>query len=114
MKDDNIKTVEAYLDALKNHDLARAPISENIRFENPISGSGQGVEAFTSFLSGFLLSIRGIDVLRHVSEGDSIATHWEVDSDFGKIRVLEIFRIRDGKIEETAAYFDPRPIFGSK
>jgi hypothetical protein len=37
-----------------------------------------------------------------------------VDSDFGKIRVLEIFRIRDGKIEETAAYFDPRPIFGSK
>lgn len=114
MENDNIKTVEAYLESLKNHDLSAAPIADDICFENPISGADCGSDHLRSFLAGFILAIRDVRVLRHVSKDDHVATHWEVDSDFGTVRVLEMFEIRDGKIVDTVAYFDPRPILGSK
>lgn len=114
MKNDNIRTVEAYLDALKKRDLSIAPLAEDIRFESPIAGSGQGAEDFKAWLSGFLLALDDVRVLQHVSEGEYVVTNWEVDSAFGTVRILEKFRVRDGKIIEAVAYFDPRPVFGSQ
>jgi hypothetical protein len=39
-------------------------------------------------------------------------THWEADTVFGKIPILEKFRVREGKIFEAVRYFDPRPVLG--
>jgi limonene-1,2-epoxide hydrolase len=112
MSQENIKTVESYLAALERQDLSLAPLDDDIIFENPMVGKGQGAESFKAFLSGFLPAIKGVKLIGHVCEADTVATRWEVDSVFGNIRIADFFYIRDGKIVEAYGYFDPRPLFG--
>lgn len=113
MRDENINTVEAYLNALKAKDLSLAPLADDIEFFDPIAGSNSGAENFRAFLSGFLPAINDIRVLSHVCEDDFVVTHWEIDGVFGIVKILEKFRVRDRKIIEAFGYFDPRPILGS-
>jgi limonene-1,2-epoxide hydrolase len=112
MSEENIRVVESYLNALRNHDLNLAPLADNIIFENPMVGKGEGVESFKAFLTGFLPAIKGVKVIDHVCDGDMVATRWEVDTDFGMIRIGDFFYIREEKIIEAYGYFDPRPLFG--
>jgi limonene-1,2-epoxide hydrolase len=112
MNEDNIKIVEAYLNALKNKDFAAAPISDDLYFEDPMMGEGKGAEAMRAFVSGFFPALDDLRILQHVSEGEYVVTRWEVEGVFGTIPVLEIFRIRDGKIIEFRSFYDPRPIMG--
>lgn len=112
MKEENIKAVEAYLNALKEKDLALAPLAENLRFIDPIAGSDAGAEKFRAFLAGFLPAIADVRVLSHVTEDDFVVTHWEVDTVFGIIPILEKFRVENGRITEAFGFFDPRPILG--
>ena len=108
----NIEVVEKYLRALSEGDLSISPIADNIIFDNPISGPAVGKEAYYAFLTGFLSAISEIRIIRHISEGDLVATEWEVDGVFGVIPVMEIYRIENGVILEMRSYFDPRPVFG--
>jgi limonene-1,2-epoxide hydrolase len=112
MREENIKVVEAYLNAMKEKDLSRAPFAERIAFEDPISGKNTGAENFRAFLSGFLPAIDDIRVHSHVCEDDFVVTHWEVDGVFGIVTILEKFRVEGGQITEAFGFFDPRPILG--
>ena len=112
MSNKNIEVVEKYLLALSEGDLSVSPIADNIRFDNPISGAAEGKEAYYAFLTGFLTAISEIKIIRHISEGDLVATEWEVDGVFGVIPVMEMYRIENGLIVEMRSYFDPRPVFG--
>ncbi len=113
MREENIKTVEAYLNALKKKDLRLAPFADELEFFDPIAGTSRGAENFRAFLAGFLPAINDIRVHSHICEDDFVVTHWEVDAVFGIIPILEKFRVRDGKIIEAFGFFDPRPILGS-
>ena len=104
--------VEAYLSALRDKDFSKAPVADDIKFENPISGPGSGREDLGAFLSGFLPAINDVRILRSVCEDNYVAARWDADSVFGVIPVLEMFRVEDGKIKETVALFDPRPVVG--
>ena len=112
MKQQNIQVVEAFLNALKNKDLTDAPVAEDLYFEEPLSGSGKGVEALHAFISGFLPALSDVRILHHVADGEFVVTTWEADGVFGKILILEKFRVVDGKISEFYAFYDPRPITG--
>lgn len=113
MKEENIKAVEAYLNALKVKDLSLAPFADDILFEDPIAGKHSGAENFRAFLSGFLPAIIDVRIHSHVCEDDFVVTHWEVDGVFGIVTILEKFRVESGKITEAIGYYDPRPILGS-
>jgi limonene-1,2-epoxide hydrolase len=113
MREENIKTVETYLNALKQKDLSIALFADNLIFEDPIAGKNTGAENFKAFLSGFLPAIKDVRVLQHICEGEYVVTHWEVDGVFGIITILEKFRVENGEITEAYGYFDPRPILGS-
>lgn len=110
----NIEIVERYLAALGAGKMDDAPVATNVRFDNPVSGKGKGKMALYASLAGFLPAIEKINIIKHVSDGSVVVTQWEVDGVFGKIRVLELFTIRDGAIIGTESYFDPRPVFGGK
>ncbi|HEX8370513.1 MAG TPA: nuclear transport factor 2 family protein [Pyrinomonadaceae bacterium] len=113
MREENIKVVEAYLNALKQKDLSLAPLADDVAFEDPLAGKNTGAENLRAFLSGFLPAINDVRIHRHICEDDFVVTHWEVDAVFGIIPILEKFRVRDGKIVEAFGFFDPRPIVGS-
>ena len=112
MKEENIKAVEAFISALKEKDLSRAPFAADIAFDDPVSGKNTGAENFKAFLSGFLPAINDARILSHVCEDDFVVTHWEVDTVFGIIPILEKFRVRDRLITEAFGFYDPRPILG--
>lgn len=112
MKEENIKAVEAYLNALKVKDLSRAPFADDLLFSDPVAGRVAGAENFKTFMTGFLPAIHDVRILSHVCEDDFVVTHWEVDTVFGIIPILEKFRVREGKITEAFGFFDPRPILG--
>lgn len=113
MKEKNVEAIENYLNALRTKDLSIAPLADDVYFEDPVAGKGKGAEAFRAFLSGFLPAINDVRVHLHISEGEYIVTHWEVDAVFGIIPILELFRVEDGKITEAIGYYDPRPILGN-
>lgn len=112
MDNENIKAVEAYLNGLKTKDLSGVPFADDVYFEDPISGKNRGAENFRAFLSGFLPAIHDIRVIRHVGQGDYVATNFEVDGIFGVVPILELFKIENGRITEAIGFFDPRPIIG--
>ena len=113
MKEENIKAVEAYLNALKEKDLSLAPFAADLKFFDPVAGTNSGAENFKAFLAGFLPAISDVRALSHVCEGEFVVTHFEVDGVFGIIPILEKFRVQDGKITEAFGFFDPRPILGN-
>ncbi len=113
MREENIKVVESYLNAIKQKDLSLAQLADDLRFEDPMTKKGEGAENLRAFLTGFLPAITDVRIHQHICEGEWIVTHWEVDGIFGVIPILEKFRIEDGKIKEMTAFFDPRPILGS-
>jgi limonene-1,2-epoxide hydrolase len=112
MREEKTDAVEAYLNGLKAKDLSRVPFAEDIYFEDPIAGKNRGADNFRAFLSGFLPAINDVRVVRHVCEGDYVATHFEVDGVFGVVPIMEMFKVEHGKITEAIGYFDPRPIIG--
>jgi limonene-1,2-epoxide hydrolase len=113
VKEENIKTVESFLNALRQKDLSLAPFAVDLIFEDPIVGKNTGAENFKAFLLRFLPAINEVRVIQHVCEGEYVVTHWEVDGVFGVVPILEKFRVRNGEIVEAIGYFDPRPILGN-
>jgi limonene-1,2-epoxide hydrolase len=113
MKEENIKVVESYLNALRQKDLTHAPLAVDVVFDNPISGKHTGAENFKAFLDGFLRAINDLRIIQHVCEGEYVVTFWEADTVFGTISILEKFRVENSRITESLSFFDPRPILGS-
>lgn len=113
MKEENIKVVESYLNAIKQKDLSHALLADDLHFEDPMTHKSSGADNLRAFLTGFLPAINDVRIHQHICEGETVVTHWEVDGIFGIIPILEKFRVEDGKIKEAIAFFDPRPILGS-
>lgn len=114
MNTENIEIVESYLNALKQKDLSLALLADDLRFEDPMTGKSSGADNLRAFLTGFLPAINDVRIIQHIcGDEETVVTHWEVDGIFGIIPILEKFRVKDGKISEMTAFFDPRPILGS-
>lgn len=112
MSSENVQVVEAFLNALKNKDLSDAPIAEDLVFADPLMGEGQGSDALKAFMSGFFSALNDLRIIRHVAEGEYVATHWEVEGLFNRIEIFELFRVKGGKIVEFRSFYDPRPVIG--
>ena len=112
MAGENIKIVESFFDALRRKDLSSAPIADDLKFEEPIMGKGSGADALRAFVDGFYAALSDVRIIQHLEDGDFVVTHWEVDGLFGTIPILEKFYIKNGKIVEFQAFYDPRPVLG--
>lgn len=113
MREENIKIVESYIEAIGRKDLSFEMVADDIYFEDPMTVKNQGAENLRGFLKGFLPAIGNVRIFEHICDGDRVVTHWEIDGVFGAIQVLEKFKIENGKITEAVAFFDPRPVLGS-
>jgi limonene-1,2-epoxide hydrolase len=110
MRESNIEAVERYLDALRSKDLSRAPLAPDILFTDPLVGELTGEEAWRGFINPMLPAFKDVRIKQHVVEGDYVATMWEADTIWGVIPIFELFLVKDGRIKEARAFFDPRPI----
>ena len=114
MASSNIEIVESYINALRDKDLSKIPFASDVVFAEPLTPTLVGVDAVLSYLPNVLPLVKGVRIKRHISEGEYVATLWEVETPMGVIPLFECFRIVGGQIKEISAYFDPRPITNPK
>jgi len=105
----SVSAATAFLDAIKHKDLSQAPLAETVSYEGPLSGEViRGRDHVTRFLGIYLPVIRDVRVMRHIADGDYVATVWQADTSFGKISLVYVFRVEMGNIVEIQAFYDPR------
>ena len=109
MREDVIRVVQTYIDAVRRNDAASLPLHREIVFEGPL-GRYEGIEAFVQGLAEFVPVLNGIKVVHLTADDHTCAAVLELDTIFGVIPFLEYFNLREGKIDSIRAYYDPRPV----
>ncbi|HYL36055.1 MAG TPA: nuclear transport factor 2 family protein [Bryobacteraceae bacterium] len=98
-----------FLNAMKIKDLSQAPLAESISYNGPLCGEPiRGRDLVTRFLSVFLPVLKDVRVIRHIADGDYVATIWQADTSFGEVSLVYVLRLEAGKIAEIQAFYDPR------
>ena len=105
-----IEVVEAYLKALQTGQLDTVPFADTVTFESPLAPRVTGRDAVIEALRGILPAVKGVTVRDHVSDGELVATRFELETPFGPIEVFDRFRVVNGLLAEIRPYYDPRVI----
>ena len=113
MREQVIKVVEQYIDAVLRNDEASLPLDPEIVFEGPMR-TLRGIEEFRQGLDPFLKIVKSIKVVRLTADDETCAAAIEIDTIYGLIPFLEYFYLREGLIYKIRAYHDPRPILEGK
>ncbi len=109
MRDDVIRVVQTYIDAVRNNDTGSLPLHEDVVFVSPL-GTCRGLAAFEKGLADFTQILKSINVVHLTADDDMCAAALEIDTIFGLIPFLEHFHVKDGRIVSIRAYYDPRPV----
>ena len=105
----NIAAATAFLKAMKDKDLSQAPLANSVSYNGPLSGEAiRGRDHVTRFLKVFLPALNDVRTVRHIADGDYVATVWQADTSFGQILLVYVFRMEMGNIAEIQAFYDPR------
>jgi hypothetical protein len=115
MKNANIAAAESYVLGLKNKDLSRLALAEDVVFKGPLNADElHGAAALREFLNGILPIVKDARIHLSFAEGDHVCVLWELETiqPATVIPICEYFRVVDGKLKEVRPYYDPRPITG--
>jgi limonene-1,2-epoxide hydrolase len=110
MRDEVIRAVEAHLNGLGARDISASPFHESVEFVGPISPPLKGAPTVRAVFTGFFPTIKGINITRHVVDGEWCATVFDFDTTFGIIPMVGCYQVVDGQIMFIRVYYDPRPI----
>jgi limonene-1,2-epoxide hydrolase len=110
MRENVIRTVDAYLNGLGAKDISAAPFHPDIEFEGPVGPPIKGAATLRAVLTGFFPTIKGINIVRHIVDGERCATVFNFDTTFGIIPMIDCFHVVNGQIMSIRLYYDPRPM----
>ena len=113
--DDTVgKIVQAYYDTLAGGVASfdegqrlRAILASDFVFEGPIAGRIVGAERFISGVSGFIETVRTVNMLRQLHAEGTAAALYEAEMPGGSVRFAEFFEIADSKIQSIELVYDP-------
>jgi hypothetical protein len=109
MRDEVIRVVQTYVDAVQRNDPEALPLHPEVVFESPL-GWYEGLAAFRKGLADFFRILRSIEVVRLTADDDTCAAVLKINTSFGLIPLLEYFHVVGGQIVSIRAYYDPRPM----
>lgn len=109
MREEVIRVVEGYIDAVRNNDVDAVPLHSDVVFESPIRNI-RGIANFRKGMEEFFPILKGIEVVHLTADDDTCAAVLKIDTIFGMVPFVEFFQIVDGQIVSVRAYYDPRPI----
>ncbi|QQS48221.1 MAG: nuclear transport factor 2 family protein [Acidobacteriota bacterium] len=115
MKNDHIAAAESYVLSLRDKDLSRVPLAEDVVFKGPLNADElRGASALREFLNGILPIIKDARINFSFSDGEHVCVLWELETvqPAAVIPICEYFRVVDGKLKEVKPFYDPRPITG--
>jgi SnoaL-like domain len=106
MREDVIGAVEAYLRGLVAKDLTGVPLHPDIEWRGPGTWM-KGATMLRGFLVQLFPAIMGIEIDRHIVDGEWCATMFQVKTASGTIPVFDCFRVIDGQIVSIHNYLQP-------
>lgn len=106
-KSKNVAVVESYLKSLLTKDLADAIFATDITFEGPLMPKLSGRETILAFLRRILPLIRDIKIKQHITDGDYVATVFDMETVNGVDHVVDVCRVIDGELKEIRAFYYP-------
>jgi len=109
MREEIIRVVETYIDAVRRNDADSLPLHPNVVFESPL-GRYEGIASFRKGLADFFQILQGIEVVRLTADDDTCAAVLKIDTVFGMIPSLEYFYVSKGEITSIRIYYDPRAL----
>jgi hypothetical protein len=109
MREEVIRVVEAYIDAVRRNEVDGLRLHPDVLFESPLI-SIQGIAAFQEALADFFPILKSIEVVRLTADDETCAAVLKLDTIFGLLPFLEFFHVMDRQIVSIGAYYDPRPI----
>jgi limonene-1,2-epoxide hydrolase len=113
MKDQNITAAESYVLGLRDKDLSRVLLADNVIFKGPLADAElHGAAALKEFLSGIFPLVKTARILRSFASGEHVCVMWELETTTpaATIPICEYFRVEDGRLVEVRPYYDPRPL----
>jgi ketosteroid isomerase-like protein len=104
--------VRAYYDILKegtasfDEERLRAILASDLVFEGPIAGHVVGAERFIKGVSGFVETMRSLNMLHQLHAKDMAAALYDAEMPGGTVRFAEFLQIEDGKIHSLRLLYD--------
>lgn len=112
-RSDQVAVVETFFAAIVSKDLSRLPVDPDLTAESPLTPKLRG-RAALDYLQTVAANVKAIRITRHIVEGDFVATLFEEDTAHGVLPVFATFQVVAGRIVDTRAFYDPRPILASR
>lgn len=84
----------------------RAILAPDLDFEGPIAGHRVGAEGFIKGVCGFAETVRGLDMVQQLCDGDQAAALYDAELPGGSVRFAEFFRVSEGKIRSLRLLYD--------
>ena len=104
--------VQAYYDILTGGIAAYDParlrtlLATDLVLEGPIAGHVVGAERFSKGVSGFIETMRSLNMVHQLYAGDTAATLYDAEMPGGTVRFAEFFHVEDGKIQTLRLLYD--------
>ena len=111
MREEVVRVVEAYIDAVRRNDVAALPLHPDAVCEFPTS-TYRGADSFKEGLEAFARMVKSIEVKRLVVDGEHCVAILVIDTLFGPIPFAEHIQVVNGEIVAIRGYCDPRPMLG--
>jgi hypothetical protein len=107
MREDVIRAVEAYLRGLAANDLGATPLHPDVEWQGPHGSWIKGATMLRTVLSDLFPTITGIDIVRHIVDGEWCATMFNVETTAGIIPIFDCFHVVGGQIASIQNYSQP-------
>lgn len=104
-RDRKIAIIDHYFQCVISSRLNELPVTDDYGSESPLSGLLYGEQAI-SYLGEIGVEMEGIHVVRHIVDGDFVATHFEETTANSVIPVVGLFEFKDNKIRFVRVFFD--------
>jgi hypothetical protein len=110
-----VAVVEAYLNGLGNRDFSGVPFAPDFTYESPLLPTLAGQPSLTGdvairFLESLFPAIVGVEIRRHIVEGESCVSQFDLRTVHGVIPVLDRFHVMDGRLKLANPFYDPAPL----
>ncbi len=109
MREQVIKVVGQYLDAVRQNDASALPLHPDAVCEFP-TNTYRGEASFRKALDDFARIMKSIEVIRLVVDGEHCVAIVNIDTVFGVIPFAEHIHVSNGQIVSIRGYCDPRPM----
>ena len=95
------------IDAYRDGAELRPLLSDHLEFSGTLAGTlSDATEGFLQGVSGFISTVRSIDVLREVHDGQGSAVLYDATMPDGTVRFAEVFGYTDGVIASLYLHYE--------